>query len=55
MTQAVARRELAGAREKGFCGFCLAKAEPGKLLSTMHNEGCVGVRDAGLKRRGSRR
>lgn len=55
MTQATARRELAEARVRGHCGFCGARANPGQLLSTMHKPDCKGVRDAGLKRRGSRR
>jgi hypothetical protein len=49
--QRVARRELAEARVKGFCGWCDATAEPGKLFSTRHRPGCKAANDAGIKRR----
>lgn len=49
MNIAVARRELRDARVKGFCGFCFARGEPGRVLA--HAPGCKGVRDACLPRK----
>jgi hypothetical protein len=49
MTNETARRMLAEARAAGFCGFCFARGEPGRVLA--HGPACKAVNDAGIRRR----